>query len=155
MLIPAAVVVGAQCGQKRTACCDATPSTANGSFIDKTLVDLHTMRAPKPTLKPTLRNCDCMFTRVRVRLKKIGNLETMHDSDLHTFLIISSPIIFKRTVVHCMDAASHDCYTVATTHRQLVKACTIYMGFLNRCRGGKSAAQRKQQPIGSSSTSWP
>ena len=97
MLLPAAVVVGAQCGQKRTACCDATPSTADGSFIDKTLVDLHTMRAPKPTIKPTLRSCDCMFTRVRVRLKKIGNLETMHDSDLPTVLRISSPIIFKRT----------------------------------------------------------
>ena len=35
---------------------------------------------------------------LRVRLKVIGNLETMHDSDLPTFLIISLPIIFKRTV---------------------------------------------------------
>eukprot|EP01048_Picozoa_sp_COSAG05_P004673 COSAG05_NODE_260_length_12737_cov_4.788891_7_plen_98_part_00 len=31
-------------------------------------------------------------------LKIIGNLETMHDSDLPTFLIISLPIIFKRIV---------------------------------------------------------
>ena len=30
-------------------------------------------------------------------MKIIGNLETMHDSDLPTFLIISLPIIFKRT----------------------------------------------------------
>ena len=36
---------------------------------------------------------------IRVRLKIIGNLETMHDSDLPTVLIISLPIIFKRTVV--------------------------------------------------------
>ena len=35
---------------------------------------------------------------LRVRLKIIGNLETMHESDLHAFLIISFPIIFKRTV---------------------------------------------------------
>ena len=35
---------------------------------------------------------------VRVRLKIIGNLETMHDSDLPTSLIVSLPIIFKRTV---------------------------------------------------------
>ena len=35
---------------------------------------------------------------VRVRLKIIGNLETMHGSDLPTFSIISLPIIFKRTV---------------------------------------------------------
>ena len=35
---------------------------------------------------------------VRVRLKIIGNLETMHDSDLPTFLIISLPIICKRIV---------------------------------------------------------
>ena len=35
---------------------------------------------------------------VRVRLNIIGNLETMHDSDLPTFFIISLPTIFKRTV---------------------------------------------------------
>ena len=35
---------------------------------------------------------------LRVRLKIIGNLETMHESDLHALLIISLPIIFKRTV---------------------------------------------------------
>ena len=35
---------------------------------------------------------------LRVRLKIIGNSETVDDSDLPTFLIISSPIIFKRTV---------------------------------------------------------
>ena len=35
---------------------------------------------------------------VRVRLKIIGNLETMHDLDLPRILIISLPIIFKRTV---------------------------------------------------------
>ena len=35
---------------------------------------------------------------LRVRLRIIGNLETMHGSDLPTFLIISMPIIFKRTV---------------------------------------------------------
>ena len=34
---------------------------------------------------------------IRVRLKIIGNLETMHDSYLPTFLIIPLPIIFKRT----------------------------------------------------------
>ena len=34
---------------------------------------------------------------VRVRLKIIGNLETMHGSYLPTVLIISLPIIFKRT----------------------------------------------------------
>ena len=33
-----------------------------------------------------------------VRLKILGNAETMHDPDLHTFLIISLRIIFKRTV---------------------------------------------------------
>ena len=35
---------------------------------------------------------------LRVRLKIIGNLETMHDSYLHTLLKISLPTIFKRTV---------------------------------------------------------
>eukprot|EP01048_Picozoa_sp_COSAG05_P005942 COSAG05_NODE_367_length_10739_cov_10.311842_10_plen_44_part_00 len=35
---------------------------------------------------------------VRVRVKIIGNLETMHDSYFPTVLIISLPIIFKRTV---------------------------------------------------------
>ena len=35
---------------------------------------------------------------LRVRLKIIGSLETMHGSDLPTVLIISFPIIFKRTV---------------------------------------------------------
>ena len=40
-----------------------------------------------------------IWTRTRtVRLKIIGNLETMHDSDLPTFFRISLPIIFKRTV---------------------------------------------------------
>ena len=40
----------------------------------------------------------CTTQLLRVRLKIIGNLETMHDSDLPTFLIVSLPIIFKRTV---------------------------------------------------------
>ena len=35
---------------------------------------------------------------VRLRWKIIGNLGTMRDSDLPTVLIISLPIIFKRTV---------------------------------------------------------
>ena len=35
--------------------------------------------------------------QVRVRLEIIGTLETMHDSDLATFVIISLPTIFKRT----------------------------------------------------------
>ena len=45
----------------------------------------------------------CTHSRIRVRLKIIGNLETMHDSDLPTFLIISLPIIFKRTVLNSID----------------------------------------------------
>ena len=40
---------------------------------------------------------------LRVRLKIIGNFETMHDSYLPTFLITSLPIIFKRAVaVHSL-----------------------------------------------------
>ena len=37
---------------------------------------------------------------VRLRLKIIGHLETMHDPDLPTLLIISLPIIFKCTVIN-------------------------------------------------------
>eukprot|EP01048_Picozoa_sp_COSAG05_P004972 COSAG05_NODE_284_length_12237_cov_15.252266_6_plen_70_part_00 len=36
---------------------------------------------------------------LRVRLKIIGSLEIMHDPYLPTFLIVSLPIIFKRTVL--------------------------------------------------------
>ena len=35
---------------------------------------------------------------IRVRLTMIGNVETMHDSDLSTCLMISLPMIFKRIV---------------------------------------------------------
>ena len=38
-----------------------------------------------------------------VRLKIIGHLVAMHDSDLPTFWIISLPIIFKRTVHKTVD----------------------------------------------------
>ena len=44
-----------------------------------------------------------------MRLKIIGNLETMHDSDLPTFLIISLPIIFKRTVLVTVDSNLEEC----------------------------------------------
>ena len=37
--------------------------------------------------------------RVRLKIYIIGNLETMHDSDLPTFLMSSLRIIFKRIVI--------------------------------------------------------
>ena len=51
---------------------------------------------------------------VRVRLKIIGNLETMHDSDLPTFPINSLPIIFKRTV-DLFEYESIDLFELSTT----------------------------------------
>ena len=51
--------------------------------------------------------CHCVYylslcmhgcVHIRVRLKIVGHLETMHDSYLPTFWTISLPIIFKRTV---------------------------------------------------------
>ncbi len=51
-------------------------------------------------VRPPISLALLSVVHLRVRLKIIGNLETMHDSDLPTLLvIISSPIIFKRTVV--------------------------------------------------------
>ena len=46
------------------------------------------------------------YRHLRVRFKIIDNVETMHESDLPTFLIIiSSPIIFKRSCTSTRIAA--------------------------------------------------
>ena len=51
-----------------------------------------------------------------MRLKIIGGLETMRDSDLPTVVIISLSIIFKRTVallmVQATDAVQYSCAAV-------------------------------------------
>ena len=59
------------------------------------------------------------YYTIRVRLKIIGHLETMQDSDLPTFLIISLPIIFKCTVlVVSQSVMDHGCedYTLTRHH---------------------------------------
>ena len=56
-----------------------------------------------------------------MRLKIIGNLETMHDSDLPTFLIISLPIIFKRTVLMGVGGLPAAAGEITAVNRLLIK----------------------------------
>ena len=80
---------------KRRSCSAPPVSIACGSSPTTTVDSVMHERTRPTTTKPRVNRRDpCV---IRVRLKIIRNLQTMHDSDLHKFLMREVWIIFKRT----------------------------------------------------------